>query len=263
MKTRYLGLLTGCLLAGCSGIWNAGDLVEWVRNQAIEAGCEPESIALDDWYTTRDGANVWLGECISQETGETVQLEIGVDRVWTPSATAVTERPTPAAGAQASDEPHATPDAIAELEAVYGPPSQAGFGSAIFYEQLEPDTDLTEAALAKYRYFVGELWERYGEEAWLEPWRLVYERPAGAQPDIVSELRSITDFDASLSVPMILDNLEDPERARAALAAAFDDPAMTELQVFNLGDGGAMSGILVAGHAPETGMATYLVFLLD
>jgi hypothetical protein len=263
MKTRYLGLLAGCFLAGCSGIWNAGDLAEWVRSQAIEAGCAPESIALDDWYTPRDGVNVWLGECVSQETGETIRLEIGVDRIWTPSATAVANDTVATTGGRAASGPAAKPEAVTELEAVYGPPSQAGFGSAVFYAQLEPDADLAAAALDKYRFFVGELWERYGEEAWLGPWRQVYARQPGVNSDIVGELRSITDFDASLSVSMILDNVEDPERAQAALTAVFDEPAIAELQVFNLGDGEAMSGILVAGRAPETGAATFLVFLLD
>ena len=54
-----------------------------------------------------------------------------------------------------------------------------------------------------------------------------------------------------------------PRKARAALAAAFDDPAVTELHVFNLGDGGAMSGLLVAGRRQGTGEATFLVFLMD
>ena len=47
---------------------------------------------------------------------------------------------------------------------------------------------------------------------------------------------------------MILDNIDDAEQARSALSAAFDDPAVTELAVYTLGDDGA---------------ATFLVFLLD
>ncbi len=95
------------------------------------------------------------------------------------------------------------------------------------------------------------------------PWKEVYNRPPGAKPDIVAELRSIEDADAANSAPMILDVVEDAARARVALAAAFDDPAVSELRVFNLGDGEAMSGILVAGHRAGTGEATFLVFLLD
>jgi hypothetical protein len=62
---------------------------------------------------------------------------------------------------------------------------------------------------------------------------------------------------------MILDNIEGAAQARAALAAAYDDPAVTELRVFNLGDGEAMSGLLVAGRRQATGEATFLVFLMD
>ena len=49
---------------------------------------------------------------------------------------------------------------------------------------------------------------------------------------------------------------------RAALAAAFDDPAVTELAAYTLGDGAAMAGILVAGRRDD-GADTFLVFLLD
>ena len=162
---------------------------------------------------------------------------------------------------QKSDENK--PKYVTALEAAYGAPSQAGFGSAVFYEPIEAGDDLSQAALAKYKYFTGELWERWGEDAWMGPWKEVYARPTGAKADIVAELRGIADPDAANSAPMILENIEGAEEARAALAAAYDDPAVTELRVFNLGDGGAMSGILVAGRRGATGEATFLVFLLD
>ena len=62
---------------------------------------------------------------------------------------------------------------------------------------------------------------------------------------------------------MILDSIEGAETARAALSAAFDDPAVSELRAFNLGDGEAMSGLLVAGRRGASGEATFLVFLMD
>lgn len=155
------------------------------------------------------------------------------------------------------------PECVTALEAAYGAPSQAGLGSAVFFEPLKEGDDLEKAALAKYKYFTGELWERWGEEAWMGPWKEVFARKAGAKPDIVAELRGIADPDAQNSVPMILENIEGADKARAALAAAFDDPAVTELRVFNLGDGSAMSGILVAAQRSATDDATFLVFLLD
>lgn len=99
------------------------------------------------------------------------------------------------------------------------------------------------------------------------PWKEVYARGPGVAVDLVAELRGITDPAAELSVPMILDAVDAPEAARAALAAAFDDPAVRELRVFNLGDGQAMSGLLVAGRRGAEGgasaEATFLVFLMD
>ena len=156
----------------------------------------------------------------------------------------------------------ARPQVVTDLEAAYGAPSQAGFGSAVFYEPRPADGDLEQAALAKYKYFVGDLWERYGEEAWMGPWKQVYTRQTGAKPDIVAELRGIADRDARQSVTMILDGVDDAEHARAALAAAFDDPAVIELAAYTLGDGAAMAGILVAGRRDD-GADTFLVFLLD
>jgi len=180
-------------------------------------------------------------------------------------------QPRPAAGARNSEMVTAKeqksdankPAYMPAIEAAYGAPSQAGFGSAVFFEPILASDDLAQAALAKYKYFTGELWARLGEEAWMGPWKEVYTRPTGAEADIVAELRGIADPDAQNSVPMILENIEGAEKARAALAVAYDDPAVTELRVFNLGDGEAMSGILVAGRRGATGEATFLVFLLD
>jgi hypothetical protein len=127
---------------------------------------------------------------------------------------------------------------------------------------MDPGKDLEQGALEYYQYFVGDLWARWGEDAWMGPWKEVYAREADTNPDIVAELRGITDFDAKQSVPMILDVVQNAEAARQALATAYDDPAATELRVYNLGDGGAMSGLLVAGRR-DGGEALYLVFLMD
>lgn len=161
-----------------------------------------------------------------------------------------------------SDSADPKPDYVLLLEAAYGAPSQSSFGSAVFYQHLTAGQDLEIQALEMYRYFVGDLWQRYGEDAWMGPWKQVYVRDPGTQPDIVVELRAIRDPDAAISVPMILDNLQDAERARAALSAAYDDLSVAGLQVYNLGDGEAMSGLLVAGRRVN-GETTFLVFLLD
>ena len=149
------------------------------------------------------------------------------------------------------------PKALTNLKAAYGEPSQAGFGSAVFHERIDSREDLEQLALAKYRFFVGPLWERYGEKAWMAPWKEVATRKANTDHDIVAELRAIADPLAALSVPMILDNNV------TALSAVFDDPAVTELRVFSLGDGGAMSGLLIVGRRPALGETTFLIFLMD
>jgi hypothetical protein len=155
-----------------------------------------------------------------------------------------------------------TANAIAALEAAYGRPSQAGFGSAVFTERIADGDRLEDKALGWYRHFLGERWTPETEAAWMGPWKQVYERPAGAKADIVAELQGITDQHAAISVPMILEVVEDAEAARAALSAVYDDPSMTEVRVFDLGDGEAMSGLLVAGRS-TTEDAVFLVFLLD
>ena len=155
------------------------------------------------------------------------------------------------------------PDYVTALERFYGAPSQDGFGSAVFYERLPADADLEQTALAQYRYFVGDLWERYGEDAWMGPWRQVYTRPADGNANIVAELRSLEDRAARQSAALIVDEIDNAEDARAALAAAFDSAAVTELSVYKLGDGAAMSGILVAAHRAATGEMLFLIFLLD
>ena len=117
-------------------------------------------------------------------------------------------------------------------------------------------------ALEQYKYCVDELWEQYGEKAWILPWKEIHSRPPATKANIVAELRAITDLYATLSVPMILDNIEGAQEACTALSAAYDAPAVTELRVFNLGDSAAMVGILIAGRC-ITGEAIFLVFLVD
>jgi hypothetical protein len=154
------------------------------------------------------------------------------------------------------------PQYVTALETSYGAPNQAGFGSTVFFEHINPADKLDMAALKKYKYFLGDLWERFGEDAWMSTWKQVYARPAGAKHDILAELNSVTDPAALNSIPMILDVVKDADKAKIALSAAYDDPAVVELKVFNTGDGAAMSGVLVAGRR-NNGEAIYLVFLYD
>ena len=55
------------LLTGCGhDIWNAGDLVKWVRNEAVKNGCDPASVQLADWYVAKKRAERLAGRVHTQ-----------------------------------------------------------------------------------------------------------------------------------------------------------------------------------------------------
>lgn len=154
------------------------------------------------------------------------------------------------------------PQYVLDLEAAYGEPSQEGFGSAVFFKKVKTADLLEQIAQEQYEYFVGDKWQEWGPETWLGAWKEAYCRPADAERDVIAELKAIDDFDTQMQVDMILNNSENVEEAQKALAAAYDDDAVSQLGVYNIGDGEAMSGLLVAGRR-ENGDGTFLVFLMD
>ena len=84
-RVVYVSALAA-LLSGCGpGIWNAGDLADWVREQAEKQGCERDSIQLEDWYAEEGGSNVWRGRCTGPD-GQPMSFGIDVDPVWKPSS---------------------------------------------------------------------------------------------------------------------------------------------------------------------------------
>ena len=165
---------------------------------------------------------------------------------------------TPAPGSSA---PQNT-DRTAALQAVFGPPSQSGFGSAVFAERVDPPQDLEAAAKRCYRDFLGKQWAEAGESVWMAPWQRVYARPSGLRADIVAELRSIRNPAARSSISVLLDGHDKPDAAQHALSAVYDDAGMEIVQVYTLGDGAALSGVLIAGRT-RNGAATLLIFLMD
>jgi hypothetical protein len=132
----------------------------------------------------------------------------------------------------------------------------------VFHELIESRTDLESIALRYYQYFVGNLWEQYGESVWMSTWKPVYVRSGEIQPDIVAELRAIADQAAANHVPiLLLDETDDQAKAQQALAAVFDAPQIINLSVYTIGDGAALSGLLVAGYRPNE--MTMLISLID
>jgi hypothetical protein len=154
------------------------------------------------------------------------------------------------------------PDYVLALERAFGPPSQEGFGSAGFSMHMVEADDLEQVAQHFYQVFVGDKWAKWGAETWMASWQQVYTREPGSKPDIVNELRAIEDRETSLSVPLILDVSEEAEAARKALAGAFDAADGVDIQVYTIGDGDALSGVLLAGKHGK-GQVTCLVFLMD
>lgn len=60
----------------------------------------------------------------------------------------------------------------------------------------------------------------------------------------------------------MVDEMEDPAAARAALAETFDGAGVSELRIYSLGDGEQMAGLKVAALR-EGGDAVLLVMSLD
>ena len=154
----------------------------------------------------------------------------------------------------------ARPDYVKQLEESFGLPSQNGFGSTVLYATAKSREELEGLAKLAYRHFTGELWDKWGETAWMGQWRIVHERTT--QRDIMAELRALDDPLLRSSVDMLLDGTENPASGKGALSAAFDDLAVHNLLIFAIGDGGAMSGLLVAVRRAND-EATFVVFLMD
>jgi hypothetical protein len=85
--TTCLFLTIALIMAtqGCMpSIWNASDLADWVRDQAVEQGCQNDSITLEEWYRETEHGNSWHGSCVDS-SGATMAFAINVDPVWAPS----------------------------------------------------------------------------------------------------------------------------------------------------------------------------------
>lgn len=154
-----------------------------------------------------------------------------------------------------------TPSFVRDLQSAFGPPSQQAFGSSVFFT-ANANTSLDDEALSRYRYFLGTTWEKLGEQNWLSNWELVYERKSDAKADIVSELKSISDRNVRQSAGLLLENHENISAATQALQNAFDHPQLKELKVFKIGDGAAMSGLLIVASIHDQGLLS-LILLLD
>jgi hypothetical protein len=145
-----------------------------------------------------------------------------------------------------NDKKNYTP-IIEALEKVYGKPVSTGFGSAVFYDDSKQNAGLASIALDAYKLFMGEKWNTETESAWMSAWKKVYERSPDTVANILNELNNIQDADAKRSVPLLTELVENAEQGKLALAAAYNHPDISQVQLFSVGDGEAMSGLLLCG----------------
>jgi hypothetical protein len=174
---------------------------------------------------------------------------------------AVLATPDPVNPAGSANSVSATAAATVALEAVYGPSSAAGYGSAVFEMQGTAADALEPAALGIYRNFLGDRWERR-ESAWRSGFRLLYARASAAGDGIIAELHAVKEPSLGSLVELLVDNMEDPAAARAALVGAFDGTDISQLQLYALGDGEQYSGVEIAARSVD-GRARFLLLLLD
>ena len=153
-------------------------------------------------------------------------------------------------------------DIFKALEKVYGKACSAGFGSAVFHEISKPDSSLASIALNVYKLFMGEKWNPETEATWLSGWKIVYERNPGTVPDMLTELNHIKDADAKRSVPLLTELIENAEKGKEALAAAFNHPDISHVAVFTVGDNAAMSGLILSGSYTDHS-ACSVICLMD
>lgn len=149
------------------------------------------------------------------------------------------------------------------LEDAFGAESDDAFGSAVFRRDLPPGDDLEALAREVYRDFTGELWDRFGAAAWLGTWSRVASRDGPDRTPVLHILTALTEPEVRSAADMLTAGHPDPDAAGRALAAAFDAPGVSELKLYRIGDGGAMSGVLIAAREDARNAAVFLVFLMD
>ncbi len=153
------------------------------------------------------------------------------------------------------------PDDFQALQAVFGQPSQGAWGSAVFVSRIEGRDDLEARALETYRTFVGDAWERFGADAWMSGWRLEHERSGGG--DTVAALEGSGSVAVRSAADILVNAGPAPaDEARALIKRAFDAPDTDIVRIYEVGDGGAYSGLLI-GARRASGDAAFLVFIMD
>ncbi len=138
------------------------------------------------------------------------------------------------------------PKYVRDLIALYGPDREGLQKVAVFYEKIDPETNLERVALRYYRQYVGVYWERFGERNWMAAWELLYARPPGNKGDIVNEFKAVNDIYDILLMRLQLDS-ENWETAEQTLTTAYDHRDVIDLRIYQVGDTEAIVGRAIVG----------------
>lgn len=168
------------------------------------------------------------------------------------------------------------PQYALDLVEIYGPPKQRTWGTAVFYDRVDPNTDLDEVALRHYQYFANAAdWST--KPQWRNMWQCIYQRPVGVPADFFRDLRDATIAGTVDHVDHLLDRLEiavvfddqtdsrsvQPNpRTAVALSAAFDAPEVQDFRVYLIGDAEVLQGLLMAARRGN-GEVVILAFIHD
>ncbi len=154
------------------------------------------------------------------------------------------------------------PTWVQELEKSFGGANQTAFGTAVFYQLTIAETvDVEQLARKWYQFFCGPSWEKLGADSWLGTWKRV-DLASNKSRTLLDELANLEDHEARRSAATMLEGHEDPSTAKKVLSQVMDDPAVEERRIYKIGDGGAMSGILIVCQRNKNEFA-FLTFLLD
>ena len=151
--------------------------------------------------------------------------------------------------------------AAAALESIYGKASAAGFGSAVFHGPLAPGTTAEQEALRVYQAFLGEQWKAR-EADWKRGWKTLYDESAGSAKNVDAVLKAVSDPASRASVELLTTLLDNPDAALQALRGAYERPDLSAKGLYAIGDGEAMSGVIMAGTF-QSGYAITVVALMD
>lgn len=157
------------------------------------------------------------------------------------------------------------PQYVLDLIDLYGPPTQKVWHSAVFYEKVEPDTDLDSLALRYCQYISRCSDAEFPNSPWFQSWQRIYQRPTHRPPNFFRDLREAliaggldyedriaSDLEIYLYDKSLMNDLyrEDNAAKQGILAAAFDASEVDDFRVYTIGDGEVLEGLLiVAGRS--------------